>query len=704
MAHASTLKRSRAMPPGKAKGKVSSPSKKASAETPTLSNGGNFFSQAANWDLEQDYEQRPRKKRKENKEPSRLPIKTAEGNLRPSHLPEIVEQDQSDSDAATEMSELEGNEPGRVQSESKPANKASIRQQIIEAKEELARIASLLNEDPEEHIGLFNSLSHVAASPNSTIKKLALATQLTVYKDLIPGYRIRPLSDQEGDAKLSKEVRRLRNFEQALVGGYQGYVGHLAQLSKPGKGKSSSDDSSLADVAISCACALLLAVPHFNFRGELLKILIDKLSGKTIDSNFIKCRDSIEKLFREDEDGTPSLDAVTLLTKMIKTKDFRVDQSVLDSFLHLRLLSEYSYKASHDKVDKDEGASRTKGKKIKQKREFRTKKQRKLEKENKEVEKEMREADATVSHEERDRMQGETLKLVFVTYFRILKARTPGLMGSVLEGLAKYAHLINQDFFADLLETLKDIISRTEALFDSLNDFTSEDGPNATTPIATASPTQARARNPKREVLLCTITAFALLQGQTARSAPSTLHLDLNAFISSLYRTLYPLSLDPELESHSTSTSTTTHNASFSSASSRSTPTTTPTTTAALLIRSLSATLLPPTTVRSAVPPVRLAAFTKQLLTASLQLPERSCAAMLALLNKVAHTHARRIAALWNTEERRGDGIFQPLRADVEASNPFAATVWEGELLRRHYCPKVRMGVQRLEDEVGKVK
>lgn len=34
--------------------------------------------------------------------------------------------------------------------------------------------------------------------------------------------------------------------------------------------------------------------------------------------------------------------------------------------------------------------------------------------------------------EQRDRMQSETLKLVFVAYFRILKARVPHLMGAVL--------------------------------------------------------------------------------------------------------------------------------------------------------------------------------------------------------------------------------------------------------------------------------
>lgn len=34
------------------------------------------------------------------------------------------------------------------------------------------------------------------------VKKLALLTQLVVYKDIIPGYRIRNLSDKEKSAKV----------------------------------------------------------------------------------------------------------------------------------------------------------------------------------------------------------------------------------------------------------------------------------------------------------------------------------------------------------------------------------------------------------------------------------------------------------------------------------------------------------------------
>jgi nucleolar complex protein 3 len=638
-----------------------------------------FFKQAASWNLEQDYETKPRKGKKKDKENTRLPIKTSEGLVQQVEVPAEAEDAESDLEwLGAEASDDEVHEEV-VQKPTVP-----MRQQILEAKEELARIALMLNEDPEENIGAFKALAQFGQSQNTTIKKLALATQLAVYKDVIPGYRIRPLSEEDMEVKVSKEVKKLRAYEQALVAGYQAYIRELAKLAQSGKGGASRDGGpSLGSVAISCACALLVAVPHFNFRGELLKILVGKLSTRKMDADFVKCRETIETLFQNDDDGTPSLDAVSILTKMMKARGYRVDESVLNTFLHLRLLSEFSWKASTNHIDrpsKEEGGFE--GKKLKEKRVFRTKKERKLLKERRVVEKEMVQADAAVSHEERDRMQAETLKLVFVTYFRILKIRSPNLMGAVLEGLARYAHLINQDFFGDLLEALKDLIGHAE----SGDDVEEEEDAETT-------------RNLTREALLCIITAFALLEGQDAAKAQASLSLDLSFFITHLYQTLHALSLNPDIElsakslhlpdpNHPSPTSITTTNNKVNIQ-----------TTTVLLLRSLSSVLIPPLAAR-AVPPLRIAAFTKQLLTSSLHLPEKSCIAMMGLLGKVIKTHEKKIAALWNTEERRGDGVFDSLSGEVEGSNPFAATIWEGELLRRHFSPAVRDGVKVAEKNV----
>jgi nucleolar complex protein 3 len=670
MSRAPATKRRKLTPPH-TDGEDSSPSSFGA-----VPNVNAFFNQkAAGWSLEQEYETKPRKGKKKEKENTRLPIKTAEGLIQQAEVPE------QDEDGESDLAWLSEDVKGDVLEE-EVVEKPTIppQQQILEAKEELARIALMLNEDPEENAGAFKTLAQLGQSKNSTIKKLSLATQLAIFKDVIPGYRIRPLSEDDMETKVSKEVRKLRAYEQALVGAYQTYIRDLARLAQAEK--SGEKGSSLASMAVACACALLIAVPHFNFRGELLKILVGKLSTKKIDSDFIKCRETIETVFHNDEDGTPSLDAVSLLTKMMKARSYRVDESVLNTFLHLRLLSEFSWKASQNHIDKpkkEDGGSE--GKNLKDKKVFRTKKQRKMLKEQRIIEKEMRQADATVSHEERDRMQAETLKLVFVAYFRILKIRIPSLMGAVLEGLARYAHLINQDFFGDILEALKDLIRNTEAADDGEEDENMDED-NKTS------------RNLTREALLCIITAFALLEGQDAAKAQAILSLDLSFFVTNLYRTLYDLSLNPDIELSAKSLHLPDPNASTPKDNKVNIQTTT-----VLLLRSLSSILTPSLGAR-AIPPLRIAAFTKQLLTTSLHLPEKSTIAVLGLLGQVTRTHEKKIAGLWNTEERRGDGTFDPLSREVEGSNPFAGTVWEGEILRRHFCPKVREGVKVMEKNV----
>lgn len=94
---------------------------------------------------------------------------------------------------------------------------------------------------------------------------------------------------------------------------------------------------------------------------------------------------------------------------------------------------------------------------------------------------------------------------MFALYFRIVKLdHTSALLGPALEGLARFSHLINVDFFRDLLENLKALIQRSgEAAEDS----------KSIKPLNT------------RQQLLCVVTAFELLTGQGAT------HLELNLFV-----------------------------------------------------------------------------------------------------------------------------------------------------------------------------
>lgn len=105
-------------------------------------------------------------------------------------------------------------------------------------KESLASIAMDLLQDPEKHIDQLKSLHTLSSSPKGhsplAIKKrrLGMLTQLTVFKDIIPGYRIRPLTEEEKTTKVSKDVKKIRQFEEILLGNYQVFLHSLGRVMK----------------------------------------------------------------------------------------------------------------------------------------------------------------------------------------------------------------------------------------------------------------------------------------------------------------------------------------------------------------------------------------------------------------------------------------------------------------------------------------
>jgi nucleolar complex protein 3 len=63
--------------------------------------------------------------------------------------------------------------------------------------------------------------------------------------------------------------------------------------------------------------------------------------------------------------------------------------------------------------------------------------------------------------------QTETLKLVFILYFSILKQETASpLLPAALQGVARFSHRVNIDFFRDLLSVLRTIMLREDRPID----------------------------------------------------------------------------------------------------------------------------------------------------------------------------------------------------------------------------------------------
>lgn len=77
------------------------------------------------------------------------------------------------------------------------------------------------------------ALHTLCSDADPLIRKLALLSLTTVFKDIVPGYRIRPPTAAEMASKISKDVKKLRDFESNLLVGYQRYLRlleHTVQL------------------------------------------------------------------------------------------------------------------------------------------------------------------------------------------------------------------------------------------------------------------------------------------------------------------------------------------------------------------------------------------------------------------------------------------------------------------------------------------
>jgi nucleolar complex protein 3 len=59
----------------------------------------------------------------------------------------------------------------------------------------------------------------MAADCDATVCQLAAASAMVVFKDLAPGYRIRPPTEKELEVAVSKEVKAVRDFEAAFLKG-----------------------------------------------------------------------------------------------------------------------------------------------------------------------------------------------------------------------------------------------------------------------------------------------------------------------------------------------------------------------------------------------------------------------------------------------------------------------------------------------------
>ena len=529
-------------------------------------------------------------------------------------------------------------------------------EKVIKTKEDIAEMAQNLIENPEENILQLSRLRRMSNSKNPLTAKLAILAMVPVFKSIAPSYHIRALSESEKKEKVSREVAKLRLFEQHLVLNYKHYVELLAEKAAKfsTQPKVTSLDAEMGIIASNAACELASALRYFNFRKEVLKIITRRVMKKPQNEHelkvFKKCVSTLEELLVEDSsNGDISLELVVLLSKSIRRRAFNVDESIINILLSLTVLNDYSPNSREN----DDSPKLKKKDRI-----HLSKKERKQLKERKLIDKEMREAEQAVTAEQREKNQAQILKMLLLFYLEILKARPVKLMAAVLESLSRFGHMVNIDLMGDFLQVMREIAE--EILINK--DLNS---------------------NEVRQVLLCIITSFSLVANLPSRKVV----VDLNKFVDYLYSLLPNLSLDTEIEfSHKTLRLMDPLSSELNIKSSVNVSTK-----AELLLRCLNAIFFNSKSGSSK----RALAFTKRLYLAALHLPEKSSVASMKFIDKLIGRYDD-IKTLYSTEDRVQNGIYNAEIDETERANTEVAVLWENVLLDKHYATNVAMGARHL--------
>jgi nucleolar complex protein 3 len=300
-----------------------------------------------------------------------------------------------------------------------------------------------------------------ASSASCHVAQLALLSLVAIYKDILPSYRIRVPTEQEMAVKVSKEVQQLWNYERTLLQHYQQFLmllektweqHHRSSNAMEADRRLQESRASLAVSAILCLAELLKSAFHFNFRSNLLTAVIRQMNHASSDVIRQACCQAIEYIFIHDAQGEVTLEAARQVAKLMKDRAYKVQVDVLRTFSAIPL------RVHADEAVAAQLASQAQSKKRKADRELAA------------IEEEMKEGHTTVDKMVLARCQSDTLQAVILTYFRILKSENLSakhvqeLLPGTLEGLAKFAHLINIDTVVDLLGVLRDLLKKIDAL------------------------------------------------------------------------------------------------------------------------------------------------------------------------------------------------------------------------------------------------
>ncbi|RXG60650.1 Nucleolar complex protein 3-like protein [Armadillidium vulgare] len=354
---------------------------------------------------------------------------------------------------------------------------------------------------------LLNMLTSNDPKGDVTIYKYTLQTILQVFHDLIPGYRIQENALQ--NSKMQKEKFISAKQEKMFIEYYKKYLKSLEDVLLAWKQEPDNLGlTAVSETVIYCLGDLLVRHPAFNYNVNIVQALVPYLTHKH-DKVRRLALDSLGYAIRNDKHYFLTLEIVRYVYKLAHRLRFKVREDVFRVLLCLR---GSEMKNSDQIIEQQRATSNAithKEKLIKKLTEKfslkPSKKQRKEKKKMAKINKQMESINVAEMQNIQNTHHSEIIEKLFGLYINVLKNRPYSkLMSLVLEGLAKFAHLVNMEFFSDLLELMNKFL---------------EEGMLG-----------------KRESIHCIQTVFTILSGQG-----EALNIDPHRFYNQFYRILIEL-------------------------------------------------------------------------------------------------------------------------------------------------------------------
>ncbi|CAJ1037890.1 putative Nucleolar complex-associated protein/CBF/Mak21 family [Leishmania utingensis] len=354
-----------------------------------------------------------------------------------------------------------------------------------------------------------------------------LNKECAILCDVIPSYRISSTLEGEdgGGQRKQKEVYNVQKLEHEILTQYTHFLQLLRKLSR----KSHPEQQALGSRL--CAQLVKSSAPEFNYADTLLSLAIDFANCKSV-RVAQPCQTALSELLDGQKVSDTTEHIVGALLRIVRKRSYAMNPKLLNLLLHVRV-------AMVDVHREDLAEEKAKNKRFK--------------KEDKELARQMQKSKARRDRAEIAAKQTRIVHRIFVIYLRVIEASKSCLpvhqtkiLAPTLEGLVKFAPLVNVELYQQLMEALKDLVkgggvSRTRQRIGSAEGgIDSKDVDDKDEETAASVTTRLHA-----------LVAVATLAQRDATATASEWRVDLSYFHEVLFRCLGEALELPSTESSS---------------------------------------------------------------------------------------------------------------------------------------------------------